>query len=93
MVSRYLKMALVGLILASGVAQAHDWDGGWKHKHYYLHQLREACEAGERHACVRLGMVIGEHRAQREAWQPHPPGYYDRGYRAAPGAWYPDRFR
>jgi hypothetical protein len=93
MVARSLQMALVGFSLASGVAPAHDGDGGWEREHYYLHQLREACEAGERHACIRLGMVIGEHRAQREAWQPYPPGYYDRGYRAAPGPWYPDRFR
>lgn len=31
--------------------------------------LRQGCEAGDRRACVRLGIIIGENRARREAWR------------------------
>jgi hypothetical protein len=97
MVSRYLKMAAVGLFLASGVVQAHDWGEGWERRHAYLHPLREACEDGDRHACVRLGIEIGERRERREAWREerrrNPPAYYGGWYHDTRGEWHPDRFR
>jgi hypothetical protein len=42
-----------------------------------LLQLREECEEGERRACVRLGIIIGENRQRREAWRrEHPEVFF-----------------
>jgi hypothetical protein len=38
-----------------------------------MFELREACEDGDRRACVRLGIIIGEHRERREAWRREHP--------------------
>jgi hypothetical protein len=41
-----------------------------------LHQ-REECEDGDRRACVRLGIIIGENRARRDAWRhEHPEVFF-----------------
>src|SRR6184192_4560928 len=32
-------------------------------------ELRERCEDGDRRACVRLGILIGENRERRAAWR------------------------
>ena len=37
--------------------------------HDRLFELRGACEAGNRGACVRLGIFIGEHRDRVAAWR------------------------
>lgn len=35
--------------------------------------LHEGCDAGDRRACVKLGILIGQHQDQRAAWQhAHP---------------------
>jgi len=40
-------------------------------------QLREGCDDGDRRACVRLGIVIGENRARRAAWRrEHPEVFF-----------------
>ena len=42
-----------------------------------LMALREECEAGERRACVRLGITIGEHRERRAEWRrAHPEVFF-----------------
>ncbi len=39
--------------------------------------LREGCEDGDRRACVRLGILIGEHRERRAAWRrEHPEVFF-----------------
>jgi hypothetical protein len=39
--------------------------------------LRVACEDGDRRACVRLGIIIGEHRERREEWRrAHPEVFF-----------------
>jgi hypothetical protein len=42
--------------------------------------LRVACEDGDRRACVRLGIIIGEHRERREEWRREHPDvfFYER---------------
>jgi hypothetical protein len=42
--------------------------------------LRVACEDGDRRACVRLGIIIGEHRERREEWRRNHPEvfFYER---------------
>ena len=40
-------------------------------------QLRERCEDGDRRACVRLGILIGENREHRAAWRrEHPEVFF-----------------
>jgi hypothetical protein len=45
-----------------------------------LFELRGACEAGNRGACVRLGIVIGEHRERTALWRREYPEvfFYER---------------
>ena len=39
--------------------------------------LRERCEDGDRRACVRLGILIGENRERRAAWRrEHPEVFF-----------------
>jgi hypothetical protein len=40
-------------------------------------QLREGCDEGDRRACVRLGIIIGENRERRGAWRrEHPEVFF-----------------
>jgi hypothetical protein len=43
-------------------------------------RLREDCEDGNRRACVRLGIIIGENRERRAAWRRENPEvfFYER---------------
>jgi hypothetical protein len=42
-----------------------------------LIEYREACEAGDRRACVRLRILIGENRERRAAWRrDHPEAFF-----------------
>jgi hypothetical protein len=45
-----------------------------------MFQLRGGCEAGDRRACVQLGIVIGENRERRDAWRRDYPDvfFYER---------------
>jgi hypothetical protein len=39
--------------------------------------LREGCDDGDRRACVRLGIIIGENRERRAAWRrEHPEVFF-----------------
>ena len=42
--------------------------------------LRIACEDGDRRACVRMGIIIGENRERRELWRRENPEvfFYER---------------
>ena len=40
-------------------------------------EFRAACEDGDRRACVRLGIIIGENRERRAAWRrDHPELFF-----------------
>jgi len=42
-----------------------------------LMEYREACEDGDRRACVHLGILIGENRERRAAWRrEHPEAFF-----------------
>ena len=45
-----------------------------------LFRLREECEDGNRRACVRYGIIIGENRGRREEWRRERPDlfFYER---------------
>lgn len=38
-----------------------------------LFELRDACRAGERNACVRFGIIIGEHKERVADWRREHP--------------------
>ena len=38
--------------------------------------LRSECEEGHRRACVRLGIIIGEHRERRAEWRREHPDLF-----------------
>jgi hypothetical protein len=38
-----------------------------------LFELREACEDGDRRACVRFGMILGENRGRQAEWRREHP--------------------
>jgi hypothetical protein len=40
-------------------------------------EYRQGCDDGDRRACVRLGILIGEHRERRAAWRrEHPEVFF-----------------
>jgi hypothetical protein len=42
-----------------------------------LFELRDACRGGERNACVRFGIIIGEHRERVADWRrDHPELFF-----------------
>jgi hypothetical protein len=41
-----------------------------------MFELRGGCEAGDRRACVQLGIIIGEHRERRAAWRREYPDVF-----------------
>jgi hypothetical protein len=45
-----------------------------------MFHLRGGCEAGDRRACVQLGILIGENRERRAAWRREYPDvfFYER---------------
>ena len=45
-----------------------------------MFEAREACEDGDRRACVRLGIIIGENRERRVQWRREHPElfFYER---------------
>jgi len=38
-----------------------------------MFELREACEDGDKRACVRFGIIIGENRERRAQWRRENP--------------------
>lgn len=38
-----------------------------------MFRLREGCEGGDRRACVRFGMILGEYRDRQEEWRREHP--------------------
>jgi hypothetical protein len=41
-----------------------------------MYELRGACEAGDRRACVRFGIMIGENRERVAEWRRSHPDYF-----------------
>ena len=40
-------------------------------------RLREECEDGDRRACVRFGMILGENRERQAEWRrDHPEAFF-----------------
>ena len=45
----------------------------WEAVREQMAQFRAGCEDGDRRACVRLGVVIGENRERRAQWSREHP--------------------
>lgn len=45
----------------------------WDDRAYDLH---ERCDTGDRHACVRFGILIGQHRERVAEWRRSHPDYF-----------------
>ena len=41
-----------------------------------MFELRTACEDGDRRACVRFGIIIGENRERRAQWRRESPDLF-----------------
>lgn len=75
--TRLLAVAAAILFTAipPGFAQAHDHeDRGRPH----IRELREACDWGNRRACIRLGREIEQRREERRHWRHAPAPVWPR---------------
>ena len=48
-------------------------DSRWEAVREQMVEFREGCEDGNRRACVRLGIIIGENRERRQQWSREHP--------------------
>ena len=75
--NRLLAAAAVLLFTAitPSLANAHDH---WSRSRSEMRELREACDWGNRRACVRLGREIEQRREARRQWEYAPRPYQPR---------------
>jgi hypothetical protein len=51
--------------------------GGGEDVSIRLFELRDACRGGDRNACVRFGIILGEHRERLAEWRrDHPELFF-----------------
>ena len=70
--SRYALLAASALLIVAnsgGVAHAEDYD-------HRLGELHNACEAGNRGACVKFGIILGKHEEHQAEWRHNHPEWY-----------------
>jgi hypothetical protein len=51
-------------------------DDRWNELRERMFELRSDCDDGDRRACVRLGIIIGENRERRAAWRREHPDLF-----------------
>jgi len=59
----------LGIINAAAPAQAQDRDDAIRRLHY-------ECDRGDRRACVRFGILLGENRERHAEWRRAHPEYW-----------------
>jgi hypothetical protein len=59
----------VGVVASSAPAQAQDREEMMRRYHY-------ECDRGDRRACVRFGILLGESRERHEEWRRSHPEYF-----------------
>ena len=62
-------IALLSLAGAADRAVAQNWEG-------QMAQWHQACNQGNRGACVRFGILIGEHRELEAQWRRSHPEWW-----------------
>jgi hypothetical protein len=60
----------------SGGPPPRDPGASWDDVREQMAEFRAACEDGERRACVRLGIIIGENRERRAQWRREHPDFF-----------------
>jgi hypothetical protein len=58
-------LLLGSTVLSSGVVQAADWTA----REAELVGLHQLCDKGDRKACVRFGMLLGEAKERHADWR------------------------
>lgn len=53
-----------------------DHDDRWRAVRERMHEYRDECRDGDRGACVRLGIIIGQNQERRADWQREHPAYF-----------------
>jgi hypothetical protein len=69
---RTLLMGSLAVLMLGGLTQragAQDWGGEMGRWH-------ALCDHGDRRACVRFGILIGEHRDHEAEWRRSHPEWY-----------------
>jgi hypothetical protein len=59
----------LGVLSSAPPAQAQDRDDVMRHLHY-------DCDRGDRRACVRFGIMIGENHERHEEWRRTHPDWF-----------------
>jgi hypothetical protein len=66
--SKLLLCASAALLLFAIPAKAQDLE--------VLHAYHVACDHGDRKACVRFGIMLGENKERHEEWRRTHPEYF-----------------
>jgi hypothetical protein len=70
MASRLKLTGLIGLILAGSVlSSASVVAADWTAREAELVGLHQLCDKGDRRACVRFGMMLGEAKERHSEWR------------------------
>jgi len=64
-VSSMAALAVAGIAISSAPVRAEDW----KAKEAELVGLHQLCDRGDRKACVRFGMLLGEAKERHSEWR------------------------
>jgi len=78
MISRVALIA-TAIVLASGVllpSAPLRAQGREAERELELRRLHELCDHGDRRACVRFGIILGESRERHEEWRRMHPEYF-----------------
>ena len=62
---RLVALAVAGATISSAAVRAEDW----KAKEAELVGLHQLCDRGDRKACVRFGMLLGEGKERHGEWR------------------------
>jgi hypothetical protein len=48
----------------------------WREVRHRMMEYRDGCRRGDRGACVRLGIIIGQNQDRRDDWRREHPDYF-----------------
>ena len=73
----YRKLTLIAgaaLLLCGAVFTAQAQDR--RAIDFEIHRLHGECDHGDRRACIRFGMILGEHHELHEEWRHQHPEFF-----------------
>jgi hypothetical protein len=74
--SKYLGYALAAVLALGGATALAQMGPDRQAMEFEAHRLHEACDHGDRKACVRFGMILGEHHELHEEWRRTHPEFF-----------------